>query len=42
MIDSTTEKKDATSETIAQELGKKRVFISSRTIRRRPHKAGLQ
>ena len=42
MVDLTTEKMDATSETVEQELEKKKVFISNRTIRRRLHEAGLQ
>ena len=42
MVDLTTEKMDATSETVKQELEKKKIFISNRTIRRRLHEAGLQ
>ena len=42
MVDLTTEKMDATSETVKQELEKKRVLISNQTIRRRLHEAGLQ
>ena len=42
MIDLTTEEMDATSETVQQELEKKKVVISNRTIRRRLHEAGLQ
>ena len=42
MVDLTTEKMDATSETVKQELEKTKVFISNRTIRRRFHEAGLQ
>ena len=42
MVDLTTEKMDATSETVQQELEKKKVVISNRTIRRRFHEAGLQ
>ena len=42
MVDLTTEKMDATSETVKQELEKKKVFVSNRTIRRRLHEVGLQ
>ena len=42
MVDLTTEGMDATSETVQQELEKKKVVISNRTIRRRLHEAGLQ
>ena len=42
MVDLTTEKMDTTSETVKQELEKKKVFISNRRIRRRLHEAGLQ
>ena len=42
MVDLTTEKMDATSETVKQELEKKKVFVSNQTIRRRLHEAGLQ
>ena len=45
MVDFTTEKIDATSETVKQELEKKKkkkVFVSNRTIRRRLHEVGLQ
>ena len=42
MVDLTTEKMDATSETVKQELEKKKVFISNRTIRRRLHETGLR
>ena len=42
MIDLTTEKMDATSKTGKQELEKKKVFISNRTIRRGLHETGLQ
>ena len=41
MVDLTTEKMDATSETVKQELEKKKVFISNRTIGRLLE-AGLQ
>ena len=33
---------DATSETVKQELGKKKIVIINRTIGRRLHEAGLQ
>ena len=42
MVDFTIEKMDATSETVKQELEKKKVFVSNRTIRRRLHEVGLQ
>ena len=42
MIDLTTEEMDAISEMVQQELEKKKVVISNRTIRRRLHDAGLQ
>ena len=42
MADLTTEEMDATSETVKQELEKKKVVISNRIIRRRLHEAGLQ
>ena len=42
MVDLTTEKMDTASETVKQELEKRKVFISNRTIRRRLHEAGLQ
>ena len=42
MVDWTTEKMDATSETVKLELKKKKRFISNRTIPRRLHEAGLQ
>ena len=42
MVDLTTEEMDATSETVQQELEKKKVVISNRTIRRRLHEASLQ
>ena len=42
MVDLTTEEMDATSETVKQELEKKKVFISNETIRRRLHEADLQ
>ena len=42
MVDLTTEEMDATSETVQQELYKKKVIISNQTIRRELHKAGLQ
>ena len=42
IFDLITEEMDATSKTIKQELGKKKVNISYRTIRRRLHETGLQ
>ena len=42
IVDMTTGKMDATSETVKQELEKKKVFISNRTIRQRLHETGLQ
>ena len=42
MVDLTTEEMDAISETVQQELEKKKVCISNRTIRRRLHEVGLQ
>ena len=42
MIDLTTEEINTTSETVKQELEKKRVLTSNRTIRRRLHETGLQ
>ena len=42
MLDLTTEEMIATSETAKQELEKKKVFISKRTIQRRLHEVGLQ
>ena len=42
MVDLTTEEIDATSETVKQELKKKKVVISIRTIRQRLHEAGFQ
>ena len=42
MVALTTEEMNATSETVQQELEKKKVVISNRTIRRRLHEAGLQ
>ena len=42
MVDLTTEEMDATNETVKQELEKKKVVISNRTIRRRLHEAGLE
>ena len=42
MFDLTTEKMDATSEMVKQELEKKKAYISNRTIRRQLHETGLQ
>ena len=42
MVDLTTDEMDATSETVKQELEKKKVVTSNRTIRRRLREADLQ
>ena len=42
MIDLTNEEMDATSETVKQELRKKKVIVSNRTIGQRLHEAGFQ
>ena len=41
IVDFTTDEMDSTCETIKQELEKKKVIISNRTIRRQLHEAGL-